>query len=240
MKVTETRRKWPMFSLVFSLRMPAAITTSGFTSESLRVMCACVPVRKTRALPPRAPAAAAAVSQSLMEWPPSTLAEGKTRALSQRITARRMQQLMCASCTVFGPHCSPMALENRPDAPLPPPPPPPPPLLVTASVQPRFSFRLWHREHLLTPPGHLVPSARHGFLHPRRQRGGLQGHRAHDHGEERGARVHVQLRCMYHTRAAVTSLPRFHRQGDVVIIRSQTCCCVRCGSTFVSMHFLCV
>lgn len=40
-------------------------------------------------------------SVCLIDWPPSTPFKGKTRELSQRITRRRMQQLMCASCTVF-------------------------------------------------------------------------------------------------------------------------------------------
>ncbi len=43
----------------------------------------------------------------LIDWPPSALFKGKTRELSQRITSRRMQQLMCASCTVF------LCLETR-------------------------------------------------------------------------------------------------------------------------------
>lgn len=39
-------------------------------------------------------------SACLMEWPPSPPFKGKTRELSQRITRRRMQQFVCASCTV--------------------------------------------------------------------------------------------------------------------------------------------
>lgn len=86
-----------------SQHQSSPITHGKFISKSTYVcvcvcvharvwVCVCVCVNSTFMC---------AQSVCLIEWPPSTLFKGKTRELSQRITGRRMQQLMCASCTVF-------------------------------------------------------------------------------------------------------------------------------------------
>lgn len=83
----------------FSRRLPAGIKNSGHTQSSPPAES--VWLRVCASLSARVCTFMCARSVCLIDWPPSTPFKGKTRELSQRITRRRMQQLMCASCTVF-------------------------------------------------------------------------------------------------------------------------------------------
>lgn len=83
----------------FSRRLPAGIKNSGRRQSSPPAES--VWLRVCASLSARVCTFMCARSVCLIDWPPSTPFKGKTRELSQRITRRRMQQLMCASCTVF-------------------------------------------------------------------------------------------------------------------------------------------